>query len=279
MIIRHDIDPERYLTSPGQFLAVITLSTSQVPVQIAYDPIDQLLKPSLIPMVQMVQTAPEYYTCCNGMGVLIRSNWIVSAAHIAVDLSLDQAIRFDGGGEGAIAIKKIVLHPQFKNATSEQTLSKNDIALLQLNRPAQNISPLPLYQGESELHHQAVLVGRGDFGNGLIGPDQVDGKLRMATNQIEEADEQWLRLRFDAPPETTDLEGIAGPGDGGSPALLATHQGWALAGIRSTQASGSLGEGYYGVWEYYTRLSKYLLWIESVVSSDDGSDLNSQIHH
>ncbi len=272
MIIRHDIDPERYLTSPGQFLAVVTLSTSQVPVQIAYDPIDQLLKPSLIPMVQ---TAPEYYTCCNGMGVLIRPNWIVSAAHIAVDLSLDQAIRFDGGGEGAIAIEKIVLHPHFKNATPEQTLPKNNIALIQLKQPAQNISPLPLYQGDSELHQQAVLVGRGDFGNGLIGPDQVDGKLRMATNQIEEADEQWLLLRFDAPPETTDLEGIAGPGDGGSPVLLATDQGWALAGIRSTQvsgqASGSLGEGYYGVWEYYTRLSKYLLWIESVV----GSDLNS----
>jgi hypothetical protein len=28
-----------------------------------------------------------------------------------------------------------------------------------------------------------------------------------------------------------------------------------------------LGEGYYGVWDYYTRVSAYLDWIESVVQS------------
>ncbi len=261
MIIRHDINPDLYLTSPGQFPAVITVSSLQVEVQIAYDNIDQLIRPNLIPIVQ---TAPEYRTCCNGMGTLIRPDWVVSAAHIAAEIPLNEAIEIGGR---AIAIQQIVLHPHFQNATLNKPFAENDIALIQLKQPIKSVSPLPLYRSQDEQQQQTVLMGRGDFGNGLTGPDQVDGKLRMATNRVEKVEPQWLLLKFDAPPESTELEGIAGPGDSGGPALLAVKTGWALAGVRSTQASGRLGEGYYGVWEYYTRISHYLNWIDSVIDA------------
>ena len=144
------------------------------------------------------------------------------------------------------------------------------LLLLSYANPFKGISPLPLYSQTDELDKIVTFVGRGDFGHGLIGPDQVDGKMRIATNRIEKVDEQWLVFKFDAPPEGTELEGISGPGDSGGPALMKTGEGWAIAGISSGQISRlpsgeNLGEGRYGVWEYYTRVSSYLPWIDSVV--------------
>ncbi len=265
MIIRHDINPELYLTDPTQFPAVVAVDSCQEEVQIAYDSIDELLKPSLM---TAVQTVPEYRTRCDGMGILIRPSWILSAAHVAAALSLDKEIEFAGS---AYAIKKIVLHPEFQNYSLEQDMAVHDIALIELRQPVKGIAPLPLYRQTDELDKIVTFVGRGDFGHGLIGPNQVDGKMRLATNRIEKVDQQWLMFRFDAPPDGTELEGISGPGDSGGPALVKTDEGWAIAGISSGQISRlpsgkNLGEGRYGVWEYYARVSSYLRWIDSVVS-------------
>ncbi|MEL6605956.1 MAG: trypsin-like serine protease, partial [Cyanobacteria bacterium J06614_10] len=85
--------------------------------------------------------------------------------------------------------------------------------------------------------------------------------------RIEQVDEQWLVFKFDAPPDCTDLEGISGPGDSGSPALLETENGWAIAGISSGNEDHGLGEGRYNTTEYYTRVSQYLGWIDSVINA------------
>ncbi len=258
MIIRHDIDPARYLASSAQFPSIVPVCSAPEEVLIVYDDIDRLLKPSLIPAVQL---APDVYTRCDAMGTLIQPSWILSAAHVAIELSLKHEIEFAGT---AYAIEQLVLHPDFHSCEDISNV-QNDIALIQLQMPVTGISPLPLYRQTDELQKTVTLVGQGDFGTGLIGPDQVDGKKRVATNRVEEADDQWLVLKFDTPPDATDLEGISGPGDGGSPALLKTDQGWAIAGVRSGQYSARLGEGYYGVYEYYSRISHYLDWIDSVV--------------
>ncbi len=263
MIIRHDIDPALYLASSAQFPAIVPVCSALEEVLIVYDDIDRLLRPSLIPAVQL---APDVYTRCDAMGTLIQPDWILSAAHVAIELSLEHKIEF---ADTAYAIEQLVLHPDFHNCENISNV-QNDIALIQLQQPVTGISPLPLYRRTDELQKTVTLVGQGDFGTGLIGPDQVDGKKRIATNRIEKVDEQWLICKFDAPPDATDLEGISGPGDSGSPALLRTNslktdQGWAIAGVRAGQYSARLGEGYYGVYEYYSRISHYLDWIDSVV--------------
>jgi Trypsin len=263
MIIRHDIDPNLYLIDPAQFPAVVSVDSAPEEVFVAYDPIDQLLKPSL---AHVVEPEPVFRDRCDAMGTLIQPNWILTAAHVATELSLEKKISL---ANAPYSIQQIVLHPGFINygEQADITLVKNDIALIQLTEPVENISPLPLYKQPNELGKIVTFVGQGDYGNGLIGPDSVDEKTRMATNRIEKVDDQWLIFKFDAPPEATELEGIAAPGDSGGPALIKTETGWALAGVSAGQDSNTLGEGYYGVWEYYTRVSAHLNWIESVLQS------------
>ncbi|MGB3295887.1 MAG: trypsin-like serine protease [Phormidesmis sp.] len=260
MIIRHDINPELYLIDPAQFPAVVSVDSFSEEVFVAYDNIDRLLKPSLVPEIG---PEPEFRDRCDGMGTLILPTWVLTAAQVAIALSAQKEITF---ANTAYAIQKVVVHPHFHTCSDDGGISgvKHDIALIQLKQPVRDVSPLPLYPQAEELQKIVTFVGQGDFGTGLIGPDSVDAKMRIATNRIEQVDDQWLIFRFDPPPAATALEGISGPGDSGGPALIETASGWAIAGISAGQDSRGLGEGYYGVWEYYTRVSQYLDWIESV---------------
>lgn len=261
MIIRHDIDSGLYLINSAKFPAVFAVDSYQEEIQIAYDKIDELLKPSLLPIT------PKFRTRYDGMGMLIHPRWVLSAAHVAVELSTEKTIEIV---DDTYTIENILLHPNFRNYSATE-MAENDIALIQLNRSVDSVVPLPLYTQKDEVGQVVTFVGRGDYGNGLIGPDQVDGKMRMATNRIETADDQWLIFEFDAPPNGTELEGISGPGDSGGPALIKTEEGWAIAGISSGQDHDSLqkvGEGRYGAREYYTRVSFQLDWIVSVIGPE-----------
>lgn len=258
MIIRHDIDPKLYLAESDQFSAVVAIATTQEEILTPYDNIDKLLKPSLI---TATQSETEYYTCCNGMGSLISPNWILTAAHVAKELSPNAKIKIK---EKAFAIKEIFSHPYFLSS-GERELAENDIALIQLQQAVEGVQLLPLYQQKDELGKVVTLVGQGDFGNGLTGPECVDSKMRIATNRIEQADDQHLVFTFDAPPNCTKLEGVSGPGDNGGPALIKIDEGWAIAGISSSQQSLNAREGHYGVIDYYTRISFHLDWINFIL--------------
>ena len=193
-------------------------------------------------------------------GTLIQKDWVITAAHGLNSVESGQQIQiFDS----IFTIKKIFVHPDFEGF-------ENDIALIQLDRPVPAINPIPLFSETTELGKQIMILGRGWSGTGITGPISDDKKFRVATNKIDSISAHWIKFRFDEPdnPNTTELEGISGPGDSGGPAFIEINGQKYLAGISSNQLNEQIGvkEGHYGVIEYYTRVSSYIHWIEEVIN-------------
>jgi hypothetical protein len=116
-----------------------------------------------------------------------------------------------------------------------------DLALVELDPPAAGVPVLALF-ADDELGAELLLLGRGEFGNGLQGILGADHRLRRVTNRVDSVDEHWLRLRFDPPPGGTALEGVGGGGDSGGPALIGVGGSLRIAGVASWQDhAGPLG--------------------------------------
>src|SRR5690606_3873264 len=122
---------------------------------------------------------------------------------------------------------------------------------------------------------QAVsFLGWGFTGYGTVGRRGNDGKLRRAHNRVSEAGRR-LQFRFDDPRLPGDhalpLEGVAGLGDRGGPALLETPAGPVLMGVALGEilnADDPRGrQGLYGAIGLYERISIHLEWIESYILS------------
>jgi hypothetical protein len=182
----------------------------------------------------------------DGAGTLIADRWLLTAAHTARNIPRDHRVAVGGH---ARRIVDVVLHSDGV-----------DLALVALDAPVHDVQPLPLHERHDEVRSEALLLGRGDYGNGLEGVLGTDHRLRGVTNRIDDADERWLRLRFDPPPNCTALEGVGGEGDSGGPALLRDEL--TVAGVSSWQEhDGPLGT--YGCVEHYVRVSSHIGWIRA----------------
>jgi hypothetical protein len=194
----------------------------------------------------------------DGAGTLVAPAWILTAAHTARNIPPRHSV-FVGGKQ--FRIDSIVHHggsPGIEN-------SNPDLALVRLASPVIDVRPIDLNDGTDELGREVLLLGRGDFGNGLVGPVATDGQLRRGTNRIDAVDHRWIKFRFDAPPAGTVLESVCGPGDSGGPALLYRELARPrIAGVSSWQDHPDGGEGRYGAIEHFARVSHYLGWIGAV---------------
>ncbi len=208
--------------------------------------------------------APMLYS---GMGTLIASRWVVTAAH-ATDYLQEKAgsalrkhfVFVKGRG---YAVERIVTHPQWDGSPS------HDIALIELQTPVRDAHPVAPCRTAGEAGLLATLFGTGYGGNGRDGPREYpDGALRGATVRVESARDGVLRWAFHDPAEgkATPLEGISGPGDSGGPAIITQNGRACLAGVSSSQAHDTArGEGHYGANEMYTRVSEAAAWIDRIL--------------
>ena len=184
----------------------------------------------------------------DGGATLVAARWLLTAAHTAANLPRGHLVPI--GGE-EIRVTRVVSGPA-------------DLALVELAEPA-GVPVIALHTEPDEVGQVALLLGRGDYGNGVDGVLGVDHRLRCVTNRIDAADGLWLRLRFDRPPGCTALEGAGGEGDSGGPALLRNGRSLTVAGVSSWQDhDGALGT--YGCVEHYGRVSAHAAWIASVTA-------------
>ncbi|RAP56237.1 trypsin-like serine protease [Oleiagrimonas sp. MCCC 1A03011] len=150
---------------------------------------------------------------------------------------------------------------------------RDDIALIELAKPVQGVTPMPLYRGSAEKGKKVEIVGKGATGNGLTGIKAKASHrtvLRRAYNMVTGADGRWLWYTFDAPPAALPLEGISGSGDSGGPLILNVHGENELAGLTSWIKPGGdhgLKTGFYGEVSYDVRISHYADWIEKTVAA------------
>lgn len=199
-----------------------------------------------------------------GEGTLIAPHWVITAGHLGQDLKRDMAEGYAptariAGVEHAIA--SVFIHPDFAPIV-------NDIALVRLKDDVMEVTPALLPAADlDEVDQPVLLVGMGDVGTGLTGPQKWDRQTRGATNKIDSVDAHWIHFRFDAPgdPRVTELEGISGPGDSGGPALFEEKGSFTIVGISSNQ-TGEKGRGRYGQVEHYTRVSRYRDWIDRTMA-------------
>jgi len=219
-------------------------------------------------------------------GVLIAPQWIVTAAH-TITGSVEE-ITLNGVRR---KVERLIVHPGYKklpdsliaqaiesgNASKamEFQASNKDIALVKLVEPVEDVAPAVLYQGKDELGKLVMLMGKGATGNGADGEDPHSphrAGLRRAFNQITNADGPWLGYVFNRGPSALALEGMGGGGDSGGPVLIKINGQWQLAGLAAWKLvqgdAAAFRPGVYGQTSYNVRLSSYLEWMETVMSSE-----------
>jgi secreted trypsin-like serine protease len=199
----------------------------------------------------------------DGGGTLIDSEWVLTAAHIAVEIkSFPHKVQC---GDSSVDIEKAFINPGYI-----ETVGRNDIALLKLAKPANKIKPVPIYKEKDEALQAAILLGNFTTGNGKIGLDKtLKMLLRGATNRIEKTNDFWLYFNFDSPDSlaVTDLEGSPGSGDSGTPAYIIVGGKLFVAGIssRSLDMNKNGVEPDYSDTDLYARVSSYQKWIEETI--------------
>ena len=194
-----------------------------------------------------------------GEGTIIDSSWVITAGHVGKDLKRDlqNGNHITAKINGKVyEIEDVFVNPDFQPIV-------NDLALVKLKSKVKSNRFVKLYSDTSEIGKMITIIGMGDVGTGLTGPQKCDKITRGATNKIDGANKNWIWFKFDDPNSTnvTDMEGISGPGDSGGPALVEKDNSLYNVGISSNQQGKGLQKGTYGVMEYYTRVSSYYNWL------------------
>jgi len=190
-------------------------------------------------------------------GTLIAPTFLLTAAHCAEDMGNPRPLVVDGVDYD---VAEVILHPQWGGGNY-------DLALIRFEEAVTGVTPFPLYRQTDEEGQMMTLVGRGLHATGLEGErgGSMDQQLRRATNVVSGSNEHWLEVYFESPEDAgvTALEGVGAAGDSGGPAFIENADGIFLAGLNSWGDAFPYSDiGKYGAWDYSTRVSSYVQWID-----------------
>lgn len=231
-----------------------------------------------------VNQAPAYIVDMpgDGHGVLIDSQWVVTAAHTTSLYDRGSILRI---GNKDYEIDKVVIHPGHRSAPSYlhhgdakplidfQTGDK-DIALLKLTTNVIGVKPIQLYSGNKEQGKMITGYGKGATGNGLIGAQMEtkgSGVMNHFNNVINKVADKWLFYQFDNSADALPLEGMTGSGDSGGPAIIIENDTPYLVGLHSWHTyEGDMSDykaALYGQSGVMVRVSGYQDWLKREMNS------------
>ncbi len=196
----------------------------------------------------------------DGEGVLVAPNWVLTAAHVATGASQKRlAVTFAGVRYKVVEVK----------AVDDHRPGDRDLALMRLEKRVSGVEPLAISYAPLTVGTDVWLAGRGDFGDGETGVVGNDGKFRMATNRVSALGERGIELRMDPPGDAaTRLEGVSGPGDSGTPALIEREGKLVVVAIGSAGLSPKPGKyGQYGSRDLFSPMAPHRAWVEGVLGA------------
>ncbi len=196
-------------------------------------------------------------------GTLIAPTWVVTAAHTT--FCTDPGSTILVGGKIAV-VKRRFVHPDHAPGVS------HDLAMLELSISVTHVSPAKLYLDNQERGKVVTFIGAGGTGTGLEGQTvdnfENNGVLRKANNRVEDAQGPLLEFVFHRGDDALPLEGIGGGGDSGGPAFIKEGGEFIILGVSSRGEFGST-IGKYGNREFYSRLSFFKDWINSIMHGSE----------
>ena len=221
-------------------------------------------------------------------GVLISSEWVLTAAHVVGGTDNRGAgisnLRFALEGQSRFA-EEWIPHPNWA-ATGANLFAGWDLGLVRLSDPVFDTAPATLYTGTDELGQVATAVGFGATGTGLTGATGPSGTKRAGQNIIDAVGpnttpgsviapptDRLVTIDFDEPGDPGEstlgsstplnLEYLTAPGDSGGGLFLEVDGQTQVAGITSLGSSFDGVDSDYGDRASFTRVSSFLDWIES----------------
>jgi len=203
-----------------------------------------------------------------GSGTLVSECYVLTAAHVAVNLQPGMTLSLTPGdplaSDGEIAYT--VPHDSYNSF-----LLTYDLALVRLREPVFGVEPAEIYTGTDESGKYCWIAGWGQGGNGIDGMDGHAGTKRAGQNivAVDSIFPSKLTADFDTPtsPDALDWEYCLVHGDSGGGTFIYDGSEWKLAGVNSSFNNPLGVDGKYGTHMYMTRVSSFTDWINDEMNA------------